>query len=59
MSSHRRRTHPNDFVISPHSAVLTQGALDNIVELVIDNVERFCDGRPLHNVVDKTLGYVG
>jgi phosphoglycerate dehydrogenase-like enzyme len=44
--------------ISPHIGVLTPRVLDTIVDLVVDNVGRYLDGRPLRNVVDKVLGYV-
>ena len=43
--------------ISSHIAVWTPGLMEALVELVLDNVQRFVDGRPLLNVVDKQLGY--
>jgi phosphoglycerate dehydrogenase-like enzyme len=43
--------------VSSHIAVWTPVLITAIVELVNDNIRRFVDGRPLLNVVDKSLGY--
>jgi glyoxylate/hydroxypyruvate reductase len=46
-----------DVLISPHSAstVATENA--TIVELFLDNLTRWQDGRPLRNQYDRALGY--
>ena len=46
-----------DVLISPHSAstVATENA--SIVELFLDNLARWRDGRPLRNTYDRGLGY--
>lgn len=45
-------------VISPHMSGDVQGWRDELVTLFVDNFYRYFHGRPLHNVVDKTRGYV-
>ncbi len=49
-------TMPN-VVITPHVAGQSDRVGERRLKLYRDNVERFVDGRPLRNVVDKTLGY--
>ncbi|MEX2558216.1 MAG: D-2-hydroxyacid dehydrogenase [Actinomycetota bacterium] len=44
-------------VVSPHCSAFTTSLFEGLVDLVIDNVQRFVDGRPLRNVVDKASGY--
>jgi phosphoglycerate dehydrogenase-like enzyme len=44
--------------ISPHLAGDAVGWLDALAHQFVDNAERFLDGRPLVNVVDKQLGFV-
>ncbi|GGV08774.1 2-hydroxyacid dehydrogenase [Actinomadura cremea] len=46
-------------IVSPHMSGDTVGWRDELVELFADNFDRFTAGRPLRNVVDKRLGYVG
>jgi phosphoglycerate dehydrogenase-like enzyme len=48
---------PNTFV-SPHMSGDFEGWREAVVDLFVDNLERFATGRPLRNVVDKRLGYV-
>ena len=36
----------------------TYGWHEDLAEVFLDNFERWTAGRPLRNVVDKTLGYV-
>ena len=43
--------------ISSHIAVWTPRLMESILDLVVENVSRYCDGRPLLNVVDKQRGY--
>jgi phosphoglycerate dehydrogenase-like enzyme len=45
-------------LVSPHMSADTFGWRDALAEQFLDNFERWTDGRPLLNVVDKHLGYV-
>ncbi|MEV0078912.1 D-2-hydroxyacid dehydrogenase [Nocardia neocaledoniensis] len=45
-------------VLTPHNSGDFHGWRAEIVRAFTDNFGRWADGRPLHNVVDKTLGYV-
>lgn len=44
-------------VITAHTSGVTPQASRRLVDIVIDNLLRARDGRPLRNVVDRTLGY--
>ena len=44
-------------LLSPHCADHTPGWLEQAMEIFLDNFERFRNGEPLRNVVDKKLGY--
>jgi len=44
-------------VVSPHSASTVGGENDFLVELFIDNLGRFLDGRPLRNRFERERGY--
>lgn len=44
-------------LLSPHSADHTVGWIAQSMEIFLDNFERFCQGLPLRNVVDKRRGY--
>ena len=44
-------------LLSPHCADHTPDWLDNAMRFFLAQLERFCDGKPLLNVVDKKLGY--
>jgi len=46
-------------VVSPHMSGDVVGWRDELVRLFAANFDRYVAGRPLHNVVDKRLGYVG
>jgi phosphoglycerate dehydrogenase-like enzyme len=48
---------PN-LVVSPHMAGDFAGHREALVELFVENLERYLTGRPLKNVVDKSLGFV-
>jgi phosphoglycerate dehydrogenase-like enzyme len=50
-------TLPN-VVVSPHMSGDAKGWHDRLVELFVDNLARYREGRALRNVVDKHLGYV-
>jgi hypothetical protein len=45
-------------LVSPHMAGDFVGSLDTLAALFVANFDRWRHGRPLHNVVDKHLGYV-
>lgn len=47
----------DNVLISPHTAALSTKENERIVELFIDNLHRFRDGRPLRNVVDTERFY--
>lgn len=47
-----------DVLLSPHMSGDFIGWRNTLVEVFADNFQRWMAGRPLHNVVDKTLGYV-
>ncbi|GAA2307896.1 D-2-hydroxyacid dehydrogenase [Actinomadura luteofluorescens] len=46
-------------IVSPHMSGDVVGWRDELVRLFADNLGRYVSGRPLRNVVDKRLGYVG
>ncbi|GAA4241935.1 D-2-hydroxyacid dehydrogenase [Actinomadura meridiana] len=46
-------------IVSPHMSGDVVGWRNELVRLFADNLERHLSGRPLRNVVDKRLGYVG
>jgi phosphoglycerate dehydrogenase-like enzyme len=45
-------------LVSPHMSADTVGWRDDLAELFVENLGRWCKGEPLRNVVDKRLGYV-
>ncbi|MQA98343.1 MAG: D-2-hydroxyacid dehydrogenase [Streptosporangiales bacterium] len=45
-------------IVSPHMSGDADGYHAQLAALFADNLERFTDGRPLRNVVDKRRGYV-
>jgi phosphoglycerate dehydrogenase-like enzyme len=47
----------DNVLISSHTADHTKGWLDAAVTLFIDQFNRFRNGEPLKNVVDKRAGY--
>jgi phosphoglycerate dehydrogenase-like enzyme len=49
-------TMPN-VIVSPHSASTVVQENDRLVDLFIDNLHRFLDGRPLVNVFDHGRRY--
>jgi phosphoglycerate dehydrogenase-like enzyme len=44
-------------LLSPHCADHTPGWIEGAVEFFLDNFDRFRNGKPLENVVDKHAGY--
>jgi phosphoglycerate dehydrogenase-like enzyme len=55
-SPHPLYSLPN-VVLSPHCADNVEGFMGPAVERLVENLERFIKGEPLHNVVDKQAGY--
>lgn len=47
----------DNVLFSPHTADHTATWLDETMEFFIANYQRFLEGRPLVNIVDKTAGY--
>lgn len=45
-------------IVTPHVAGDFAGWREAVVELFLENLERYLTGRPLRNVVDKRRGYV-
>ncbi|MDQ0573891.1 D-2-hydroxyacid dehydrogenase [Agromyces albus] len=45
-------------ILTPHMSGDTEDHLDDLAQLFLDNLRRYCRGDPLHNVVDKGLGFV-
>ncbi|WP_278235813.1 D-2-hydroxyacid dehydrogenase [Isoptericola sp. AK164] len=44
-------------IVTPHNGATTPQTLDRAVAIFLENVERYVDGRPLRNLVDKSSGY--
>jgi glyoxylate/hydroxypyruvate reductase A len=49
-------THPN-VIVSPHSASTVAAENSRIVDIFLDNLERFFDGRPFRNRYEPDRGY--
>lgn len=45
-------------IVSPHMSGDLVGWRDALVDVFVDNLDRYRAGKPLRNVVDKRLGYV-
>lgn len=45
-------------LVSPHMSGDTVGWREDLAELFLDNLHRWCTGERLRNIVDKELGYV-
>jgi phosphoglycerate dehydrogenase-like enzyme len=45
-------------IVSPHMSGDRFGWRQALLDLFLDNLDRWRSGEPLHNVVDKRLGYV-
>jgi phosphoglycerate dehydrogenase-like enzyme len=48
----------SNVIVSPHMSGDFAGWREALVELFVENLERYVTGRPLENVVDKERGYV-
>jgi phosphoglycerate dehydrogenase-like enzyme len=44
-------------LLSPHCADHTRTWLDDSMQFFVENFDRFVNGQPLQNLVDKGLGY--
>lgn len=53
---HPLRTY-NNVLITPHQAGLSEHNRQRSVEVVKKNIQRFVNGEPLMNIVNKSLGY--
>ncbi|HEX7286016.1 MAG TPA: D-2-hydroxyacid dehydrogenase [Candidatus Angelobacter sp.] len=47
----------DNVLITPHTAAVTEKLWDRHYDLIVENLRRFLDGRPLLNHVDKKRGY--
>jgi phosphoglycerate dehydrogenase-like enzyme len=47
----------DNVLITPHTAAVTEKLWDRHYDLIVENLQRFLDGRPLLNQVDKQRGY--
>jgi phosphoglycerate dehydrogenase-like enzyme len=47
----------DNVLITPHTAAVTERLWDRHYEVIVENLRRFLDGRPLLNLVDKQRGY--
>lgn len=45
-------------IVSPHASGGAAGSREQLVELFVENLQRYLTGRPMKNVVDKERGYV-
>ena len=45
-------------IVTPHISGYLRGYFPGVLAIFADNLARFVAGTPLHNVVDKRLGYV-
>jgi phosphoglycerate dehydrogenase-like enzyme len=48
----------DNVIITPHMSGDSEDYLDDLGQLFVDNLRRFCTGDSLQNVVDKALGFV-
>lgn len=55
-AAHPLWSHP-DVIVTPHIAGFAPGYECAVLELVADNLRRFCAGEPLRNLVDRERGY--
>jgi phosphoglycerate dehydrogenase-like enzyme len=56
-AGHAIWTAPN-LVMTPHCSIDDHNVyLDRCLEIFSDNLVRYLDGKPLNNLVDRTLGY--
>jgi phosphoglycerate dehydrogenase-like enzyme len=44
-------------LITPHNGASTPFTRQRGIDIFADNLRRYLDGRPLHNLIDKTRGY--
>ncbi|WAH55691.1 D-isomer specific 2-hydroxyacid dehydrogenase family protein [Pseudomonas silvicola] len=53
---HRLYSHPK-VRLSPHTSAISTKGGEAIADILLDNLERFLAGQPLHNLADRTRGY--
>lgn len=46
-------------IVTPHNGATTAQTAARAVEIFVDNIERYAQGRELRNLVDKAEGYAG
>jgi phosphoglycerate dehydrogenase-like enzyme len=44
-------------IVTPHNGATTAATAGRGIDIFVDNLERFVQGRPLVNIVDKAAGY--
>jgi phosphoglycerate dehydrogenase-like enzyme len=44
-------------ILSPHCADQTAASEQRVAGIVVDNVRRYLEGKPLRNLTDKDAGY--
>jgi len=44
-------------IITPHVSGLSNRYMDDVVGLFCENLARYIEGQPLHNVIDREKGY--
>lgn len=47
----------DNLIITPHVSGVSNHFLDDMIDLFCENLARYIDGKPLHNVVDFEKGY--
>ena len=45
-------------IVSPHMSCDLEDTQDRLAQVFLENFDRYLEGRPLHNVVNKAAGYV-
>jgi phosphoglycerate dehydrogenase-like enzyme len=44
-------------IVTPHSSAISTRLTERVVDLFLDNLDRFLSERPLRNLVDLRAGY--
>ncbi len=47
----------DNVLLTPHVGGISPGFWERQTDLLIRNIKRYLDGRPMENLVDKRLGY--
>ena len=48
----------NRIIVSPHMSCDLEDTRDRLVQVFLENFDRYVEEKPLYNIIDKTLGYV-